>query len=962
MGNGVNGSDFMKKMGETVLDQDWLVKMYGSKRADQISELKKVFTYVADNDVSGDEKKALIAKAETLKEKVEMLEAKMAVLAEELTKNEEEISKQAKAIARLATQAEGKTNEMQEAHAAWVQQCVTDVFYEYRKNPDSVGGKDGIAPEIRRRIQGSTAFDIMQSAIDGILTQLDSKKSAVNELIADADKWINQNKILEAQYGVTKSTYDLLNSTITRIGNNSTTYTNTDFNQNIPVYSPEKVALISKYSMDTSINVPAGENSAYVEGSEQPSIENLTTITEKYKDLLGVKKTGEAYSSSNAAVKALSKALTINGDGTGIIEDLAGCGLTAGQVAKFMADNFSNAMIKVNGAKLSIPKGHNPEGRNTYNLLTKKINEYNTSFNGCLNTWDKDHGNTIDTNNQIKSLSENGIGILNDMKNNGFTFKEAMYALFNPESGIFKDSGVSYNVKAQGDTPNYFIEFAGDKKTTEMYQKLSDAIYKNWGVKPSRGISSEEYDDIEDPTPIPTDPEPQPNPTIKRTDPIWFSLDENNINEKFSFVIDRDGDGAFTNSSEFVGGSDNASWLDDLKSLDTDHNGILEGDELENLKVLGTSYSNADGVIDDMNEYSPDKKPNDKGFDRESSTQVNYTLTNAAKMGITSINLNNLEKNVNISNGQFDANGSELFKDSFTFMMGDKEVTAHRQDETDLFMDTIYGDVYGKGFKLGLEEKDVQTTINKDYGEYDKFAARFAQMFADINILQNIDAVKQSVNKMALEAKSDAEKLAHAELTKAANKAAAMKDTKGWASVMPEVKEIAQKRGINIDMEQAHGIYVLDASLSATGVVDRYIEQQQEEQTARDSIQARKDVWEAMKLGMKQGVIVDVEAAKQEMLKGTSPEDYVAQLVEQKANEPANIDVTQEDYSVNRQREQEILEAFDKTFEQAGMNDRTVEALARLCVNQMENSGYMQGKTAEELANKILEDLKKSKQ
>ena len=179
MGN-VNGSDFMKMMGETVLDQEWMTKMYGTKKADQMNELKKVFTYVADNDVSADDKKALMAKAETIQEKVETLEAKMAVLAEELTKNEAEISKHAKAIANLATQAEDKTEEMQEAHAAWVQQCVTDVFAQYKRNPESVGGKDGIAPEIRRRIQGSTAFEVMQGQIDTILTQLDAKKDVVD--------------------------------------------------------------------------------------------------------------------------------------------------------------------------------------------------------------------------------------------------------------------------------------------------------------------------------------------------------------------------------------------------------------------------------------------------------------------------------------------------------------------------------------------------------------------------------------------------------------------------------------------------------------------------------------------------------------------------------------------------------------------------------------------------------------
>ncbi len=961
MGN-LNGSDFMKMMGETVLDQEWMTKMYGAKRADQMNELKKVFTYVADNDASADDKKALMAKAETLQEKIETLEAKMAVLAEELIKNEAEISKHAKAITNLATQAEDKTEEMQEAHAAWVQQCVTDVFAQYKRNPESVGGKDGIAPEIRRRIQGSTAFEVMQGQIDSILTQLDAKKDVVDELIGKADKWITQNKILEAQYGVTKSTYDLLNTTISRIGNNSTTYTNTDFDKNVPTYSPEKVAVISKYSLDTNINVPAGENPNYIEGSQPPSLESLGTITEKYKDLLGVGTTGEAYSSSNKAVQALGKALNMNGDGTGIMEDLAACGLSASQVTEFMVQNFAGAKITGNGGHLTVPYGHDAGGRNTYNLLIQKIKNYDSCLKGAVNTWDKEGGNTIDSNKQIASLKENGAAILADMKANGFTFKEAMYAMFDPDNGIFKDCGISYNVDKQGNTPNYFIEFAGDEQTADLYKSMSDQIYENWGVKPSRGLSSDVYkddttDDIgETGGGDGGDDGGDEAPSISRSDPIWFSLGEDK-NEKFSFVIDRDNDGAFTNSEDFVGGSSNATWLEDLKSLDADGNGVLEGSELEELKVLGTKYVDGDGSVDDMNEYTPDKKAHKDGFDRETTTTVEYTLTNAAKMGITSINLNDLEGSVNQSTGQYDANGSELFSDSFKFQMGNKEVEAFRQDETNVFMDTIYGDAYGKGFKLGLKDSQVQEIMDKDYGEYDKFASRFAQMFADINVLKNIDALKENINSMALDAISDAEKLAHAELVKAQNRAAALKDVNGWDSIKLEVQNLARQKGVEIDMTQAKGIYVLDASLSASGVVDRYIEQQNDEQNARDSIQLRKDTWEAMLLGMQQGVMIEFSEAKQALEGGSTPEEYVKHQLDLQANQPSNIDVTQENFSVNKTREQEIYNAFNEVFKEAGMSDRTVEALARLCVAEIENSKYMEGKTGKELANKILEQM-----
>lgn len=960
MGN-VNGNDFMNMMNKTVLDQDWLTELYGTKRADQMSELKKVFTYVADNDISKDDKNQLIAKAETIQEKVEMLEAKMAVLAEEMAKNEAEIAKHAKAVADLVTQAEGKTEEMQDAHSKWVQQCVIDVFAQYKRDPEGfVGGKDGIAPEIRRRIQGSTAFEVMQGEIDGILRQLDNKKDLVDELLNKADKWITQNKILEAQYGVTKSTYDLLNATIARVGNNSTTYTNTDFDKNVPTYSPEKVAVVSKYSLDTSINVPAGNNPNYIEGSKAPSLESLGTVTEKYKDLLGVGTTGEAYSSSNKAVQALGKALDM-----GLFDDLASCGLSAGQVTEFMVKNFSGAKITGNSGHLTVPYGHDAGGRNVYNKLISEIKNYDSCLKGAVNTWDKEGGNTIDSNKQIKSLKENGATILADMKANGFTFKEAMYAMFDPDNGIFKDCGISYNVDKQGETPNYFIEFAGDDETAKLYKDMSNQIYENWGVKPSRGLSSDVYkddttDDIGETGGDDGGDDDDKAPSISRSDPIWFSLGKDK-NEKFSFVIDRDKDGAFTNSEDFVGGSKDATWLDDLKSLDADNNGILEGDELEELKVLGTKYTDGNGSIDDMNEYSPDKKAHKDGFDRTSTTTVDYTLTNAAKMGITSINLNDLEGQVNNSTGKLDINGSELFSDSFKFTMGDKEVTAFRQDETNVFMDTIYGDAYGKGFKLGLKDSQVDEIMKKDYGEYDAFATRFAKMFADINVLKNIDAVKESINKMALDAISDAEKLANTELTKAKNRAAALKNVDGWANIKAEVQEIARQRNIDIDMVQAEGIYTLKAGITAAGVVDQYVKEQNDEQNAKNSIQLRKDVLAAMILGMQKGVVVDFNDTKNALANGDTPDEYIEKQLAIQANQPSNVDVTK-DFNVNKERELEIFNAFNKVFDVAGMSDRAVEGLATLCVNQLENSKYMDGKTGEQLAKVILAELPKTKE
>ena len=110
-------------------------------------------------------------------------------------------------------------------------------------------------------------------------------------------------------------------------------------------------------------------------------------------------------------------------------------------------------------------------------------------FLGVKNTWDSTQGNTIDSNDQIKALSENYASIIDKLANGEppFSFKEAMYILFDKDNGIFKNSGITYDLSKQGSEPNYQIDMAGDEATNELYKNISKLIYDEWGVEPNKG-------------------------------------------------------------------------------------------------------------------------------------------------------------------------------------------------------------------------------------------------------------------------------------------------------------------------------------------------------------------------------------------------------------------------------------------------------------------------------------------
>ena len=944
MGNDLSSSnnELLKKLNVTVMNDSWLNSMYGANKSEQQSELKKIFTVIAANDVDESEIKTLLSRKEVLEDKVERLEAKMAVLEEELAKNQAEISRHADEITNLITSVEDKSEALEEQQKRNVKNAIEDVFYEYERG---IIGKDAVSGEIKKRVKNNTYKDRESAAIEKLLGKLDAKEAEVDAIVNDATKWIDQRNLLKSQYGITKSTYDLIGANLSKIGKTETNYTNSDFDKSIPVYSLEKTDIVSDLFENPSMNVQPGNNTNYVEGTTIPSIDN---INEKYGQFYSTTATAGVDSNNikNEAVKNLGEAIN-----NGLLGELNSAGIYGKELTDFLVNNFSGANIKYSDSgKLNIPIGHGSEAQKIFSQLTDFIKNNKLSdnvsswtsdnFKGTLNSWDLNGGNTIDSNAQIAALANNYATILDKMSSQEpkFTFKEAMYALFNPDTGLFKNSGVVYNPELQGENPNYFIEYAGDDATAEMYKNLATKIYETWGVKPSRGADIENYDE-ESVTNEGQDSNGEDTPAINKTDPVTFKLN----NTEYAFIIDRDNDGAFSGSEDFVGGKKGTSWLDDLKSLDTNSDGKLSGDELSSLKILGSSYTD-----NDQTNYTNGK------FLNEETTNIQYKMTNANTLGINEINLEGLENQVDQSKNINDINGSELFNDSFKFTLNGEEITATRKDDTDYFMDAVYKDAYNKNFNVGMTDSEVQSIMDKDYGEFDTFSSVYGDVFSDITVLSTVGQAAQETRGLFNETIDRIDKDEDAQLLRASNKAAALTNNQNWSSIQSEISQIAINEGIVIDMEQAKGIYITDGSLSAQGVVEAYKNMVANENSLANQKAMQKEAWSAVILCVQNGIVPNADKIMEMLSNGEAKTAEEVLDILKQAQDEANVNVSINDLGFDSEREEEIYNAFNQVFNEAGLSDKVVDALAKLCVEQQNDRSYMQNKSAESLAQQML--------
>ena len=191
-------------------------------------------------------------------------------------------------------------------------------------------------------------------------------------------------------------------------------------------------------------------------------------------------------------------------------------------------------------------------------------------------------------------------------------------------------------------------------------------------------------------------------------------------------------------------------------------------------------------------------------------------------------------------------------------------------------------------------------------------------------------------------------------LRQAENKAASLSNANSWQGMKQEVERLAQQEGISIDMEQAKGIYIINGdSVSAQDIINQLKENEELQQRAENGRSNSKEAWNALILCTQNGL--DYSADEITELLETGKAKDAKEVVEiLKSQQNPNANVNPEALLLDSERSEEIYNAFNKVFNEAGLEDKVVDALADLCYNQQADENYMEGKTGEQLAQEIL--------
>ncbi len=218
----------------------------------------------------------------------------------------------------------------------------------------------------------------------------------------------------------------------------------------------------------------------------------------------------------------------------------------------------------------------------------------------------------VSSNPQVQSLAN----FLNNKELDNMPYADAVAVMFgftdsNNEQvvGAFTKCGIKYD----SNTGAISIPYGHDNTAKNIFNALVQSLHDNYGINANR------YEDAYEETTPGT-------PAIKRNDPIGFSVGD----VKYDFIQDNNNDGIFNDMSEFLGAEN--GWQD-MFNYDKNGDGVLTGNELKALKMVGKNQTNGQ-----------------------------FSFTNAAAVGVTSIDLNSYkevnkqEQNKNITAGTFEVN------------------------------------------------------------------------------------------------------------------------------------------------------------------------------------------------------------------------------------------------------------------------------------------------------------------
>ena len=649
-----------------------LNSIYSKSKTEQQEALSQLFSQKYFN--SSTEKATIEKQIENLEDKIEEFDKKIKEIENQISDKQDELDKLKSNIADKVAKIVSDTEEYEALSKRRVDQAIENALYHYESDSHSKknGGERSLTDfMIEQMGLVNSQITSGRTGIDKAIQELGTPQTELNGLVNEMEGLVGDIDGLNSQYATTKSTLDLLKLTKDNMTSAAGSYQTSDTDPSVPIFTPAKEDLADGYLGKYTSRMANRENQ-----TTTASATDKESIIAKYKETAAEQTSGvDSYSANNEQLKSFSEAID-----NGLLTEMQSAGFSQKEILETVKEIYPSIGISHgDDGNPIVPYGHGSEAQAIYD-------KFLDGFNVDGITSQRDDLQVAEMDKAIKNDK-----IVTEMKGNNFSWKEAAYTL----TRLWPAAGIGYNLGEKEVTlPN------GDENTKGTYDALEEEIKKNYpDVTINRGTSDEE-NIIED---------------TQRTDPVGFHIGDNS----YEFVIDRNKDGTINDFTEMMG-ANGTDGMEELAMFDTDGDGVIKGDELENVLVLNTEHTNRD-----------------------------YEFLTATQLGIESIDLNSFKEK---TQSRGDAGGEEDFINinnsqitgTFDVKMKDgSNAEGYQKYVTEDYMKAVYNPVLGDDIYSQLDGNTVENVISDNFKEAgDKLANlnEFADLIKDAKEYGNIKA------------------------------------------------------------------------------------------------------------------------------------------------------------------------------------------------------------------------------
>ena len=662
---------------DTLLENINKLNMTGASEAGAAQvkdQIETLFTDMQTYNEGEEGAKKLDKQIATLQSKIKDLEDEAQKILADIEESNEDVNKKSDALADSAANLTDATSEFQDATVEAARMAAKDAILSYKRGKGDASFAECFNQAFTKRLGGLQAN---QAEIQRLYEIYDANKAGINSIADEIQNALDKVSGLEAQLQNVNATISLLTRT-KNIMEQSTiedAYKNIDTNTDVPIFSGAKAELANSLLSQYQSRYTAEGDLAAVQnaGANAENIE--ATKTEWLGQKQGDYKSGDKYSAQqNPELMNLRNLIEDR-----MIEDLQASGMNVDEIMNFVNDNWDVGLSK-SGDNWKIPYGHSSDAwvkEPAYAALSELITKSQKNVTA-------DSVNQTQMAEMIEAVnpSDGSKGILTQMYEAGFTFKEAMYTF----TQLFPDAGVEYDLSAQNGTRTY-SKVADTDASGTLYKTIGEQILNYWNVG---GSAATEGDD-------------STSGEVDRFDPMTFQ----DGNTTYTFLnAEKMEDGSF----DYANGKENdllgsEKGAEELLAYDYNGDGVIDDNDvdadgnkaLDNLMLMANNQDESVGSKADVDAYK-------KGPSYTNSVDFKVSYSSARDAGITSIDVSGMmgtgqgddiadsTRGDNFQEAYDDINGSSVIN-TFTVNKGGKEITGKETLNTADNLETFYGQI-----------------------------------------------------------------------------------------------------------------------------------------------------------------------------------------------------------------------------------------------------------------------------